>query len=208
MLKHFIMWQLKTHFAPAERLDIRQNLQQQVAALRTLYPGIKDYTVFTPTQSTGNYDVLLEAVFDTDETFYAFQHDPVHLQVAQYIQSVVQNKACVDFYCQPNCQGGFPMIRHVVTWRFYDTLSACERQSAAAKLKQDIEALQEQIEGVLSLSVTIDALPTCNPDILLDSTFASAEALAAYQIHPLHQAVGQYLSTVAGDRACIDFEIH
>ena len=207
MLKHLIMWQLKAHFTPDERQSDRQSLKQQLAALRTLYPGIKDYAVFTAAQPTGNYDVLLEAVFDTDETFSAFQHDPIHLQVAHYIQSVVQSKACVDFYCQPNCQGGSPMIRHIVAWRFYDTLSACERQTAAAKLKQDIEALQEQIEGVVSLAVTIDALPTSNRDILLDSTFVSAEALAAYQVNPLHQAVGQYLSTVAGDRACIDFEI-
>lgn len=98
------------------------------------------------------------------------------------------------------------MIRHLVTWRFYDTLSASERQSAASKLKHDMEALQTQIDGVLSLTVIIDPLATSNRDILLDSTFISAEALAAYQNDPRHQAVGQYLSTVAGDRACIDFE--
>lgn len=98
------------------------------------------------------------------------------------------------------------MIRHIVAWRFYDTLSASERQSAAAKLKHDIEALQTQIDGVLSLSVVINPLPTSNRDLLLDSAFVSVEALAAYQSDPRHQAVGQYLSTVAGDRACIDFE--
>lgn len=99
------------------------------------------------------------------------------------------------------------MIRHIVSWRFYDTLSEAERQSAAAKLKHDIEALQTQIDGVLSLTVITSPLPTSNRDILLDSAFVSVEALAAYQIDPRHQAVGQYLSTVAGDRACIDFEV-
>ena len=99
------------------------------------------------------------------------------------------------------------MIKHIVAWRFYDTLSASERQNAARKLKHDIEALKPQIDGVLSLTVIIDPLPTSNRDILLDGTFVSTEALAAYQIDPRHQAVGQYLSTVAGDRACIDFEV-
>ena len=99
------------------------------------------------------------------------------------------------------------MIKHIVTWRFYDTLSASERQSAALKLKHDMEALQTQIDGVHSLAVIIDPLPTSNRDILLESTFVSAEALALYQNDPRHQAVGQYLSTVAGDRACIDFEV-
>lgn len=97
------------------------------------------------------------------------------------------------------------MIKHLVMWQFKDNLSLDERKNVAGKLKGDIEALQGQIPGIISLKVVIDALPTSNRDILLDSAFTSVEALAAYQIHPLHQAVAAYLGTVADNRACLDY---
>lgn len=100
------------------------------------------------------------------------------------------------------------MIKHIVTWRFYDTLSASERQSAALKLKHDMEALQTQIDGVLSLAVIIDPLPTSNRDILLESTFVSAEALALYQNDPRPPSRRANTSAPSpADRACIDFRV-
>ena len=45
-----------------------------------------------------------------------------------------------------------------------------------------------------------------NRDVALISEFTDTEALAAYQVHPDHLAAKEYIGSVAGNRACLDYE--
>lgn len=208
MIKHMIMWQFKDSLSADEKQTAINKLVQDIAAVQKISEGITEYHLQPSTEMSSNYDLLLLVGFDTQEHFDAFQHDPFHLQVAQYLASVMQSKACQDYDDDAVTEHGeAPMIRHIVMWRFDDRLSVPERQTAAIRLKHDIEGLKEQIPGVHKLTVNIEPLASSNRDILLDSIFDSAKALAAYQIDPRHVAVGQYLSAVAGERACIDFKL-
>ena len=97
------------------------------------------------------------------------------------------------------------MIRHMVSWRFKEGFSDEEKRHYAQKMKADLEALKTVIPGILLLEVIIDVLPSSNQDVLLNSLFESAEALAAYQPHPSHASVSKWVGTVMQDRTCIDF---
>ena len=57
-------------------------------------------------------------------------------------------------------------------------------------------------------SVNINGLPSSNADLMLDTTFESAEALKCYSKHPAHVAGAD--SKVRPDyknRVCLDYEV-
>ena len=97
------------------------------------------------------------------------------------------------------------MIRHIVMWNFKDGFANHENIEHAKKVKTELEALIQYIDGIIELKVHINALSTSNKDIVLNSLFESEETLAEYQIHPEHKRVGAYVGTVMQNRVCIDY---
>ncbi len=99
------------------------------------------------------------------------------------------------------------MVKHVIIWNFKEELSAEERKTAAAKIKEGIEGLLGQIDGLVDIKVFTDALESSSGDLILDSTFVDEAALKGYQVHPKHVAVATYVRSQVGSRACFDYEI-
>ena len=90
------------------------------------------------------------------------------------------------------------MVKHVILWQLKDELSAEEKATVKAGIK----------EGLESLSVNIDALPSSNADLMLDTTFESAEALKGYSTHPAHVAVANSkVRPYYKNRVCLDYEV-
>ena len=53
-----------------------------------------------------------------------------------------------------------------------------------------------------------ESLPSSNVDIMLDTTFESAEALQGYSVHPAHVAVADgKVRPYTATRSCMDFEV-
>lgn len=98
------------------------------------------------------------------------------------------------------------MVHHIVLWNLKEELSDTERKEAALRIKKELEAVKEQVFGVLSLRVVTDGLASGNKDIALISSFESEEALKAYQVHPAHVAAGAYVGSVTVGRVCFDYE--
>ena len=99
------------------------------------------------------------------------------------------------------------MIKHIILWTLKPELTAAEKETACKNAKEQLEALQGKIEGLVAIKVNVSALPTSNVDIMLDSTLESKEALAHYAAHPLHVAVADnYIRPFCSERRCFDFE--
>ena len=81
------------------------------------------------------------------------------------------------------------MVKHVILWQLKDELSAEEKAAVKAGIKEGLESLSGKIPGLVDIHVNIDALPSSNADLMLDTTFESAEALKDYSTHPAHVAV-------------------
>ena len=81
------------------------------------------------------------------------------------------------------------MVKHVILWQLKDELSAEEKAAVKAGIKEGLESLSGKIPGLVDIHVNIDALPSSNADLMLDTTFESAEALKGYSTHPAHVAV-------------------
>ncbi len=98
------------------------------------------------------------------------------------------------------------MIKHIVLWKLTDQLTKEEKNEVVAAAKKHLEGLKGKIDGLIDIQVEIDPLASSNVDLMLDSTFASEEALANYAVHPEHVAVADaYVRPYIKTRSCIDF---
>ncbi|MGD9611585.1 MAG: Dabb family protein [Kiritimatiellia bacterium] len=99
------------------------------------------------------------------------------------------------------------MIRHVVAWRLKDSALGNAKAANARRMKEKLEALRGRIPGLLRLEVGLDFSAGENSsDVVLLADFESREALAAYLVHPEHQAVVAFVSPIVAERRLVDCE--
>lgn len=99
------------------------------------------------------------------------------------------------------------MVKHVIIWTLKPEFTPEEKRAAAEKIKSSLEGLMGKIDGMTSVKVNIDLLPSSTGDIMLDTEFTDENALKAYQVHPDHvYAANTYVRPVTADRKCVDYQ--
>jgi hypothetical protein len=100
------------------------------------------------------------------------------------------------------------MVKHIVLFKLKDRAEGASRADNARVAKARLEALRGKIPGLLDLTVGLNPDPNDSSyDLALDSTFESREALAAYQVHPEHQAVADFIGRVRESRTVADYHV-
>lgn len=97
------------------------------------------------------------------------------------------------------------MVKHIILWKLKSDMTEEEKTAARAEAKRRLESLNGKIEGLVSLTVVTDRLPSSNADMMLDSVFTDADALAGYQVNPLHLEAAGFVRSVVESRLCLDF---
>lgn len=99
------------------------------------------------------------------------------------------------------------MVKHVIIWKLKD-MPESEKAEHKRLIKEGLGSLNGKIEGLTEIKVITKLLPTSTGDLMLDSTFTSAEALKGYSVHPEHVKVAdERVRPFVADRKCVDFEI-
>lgn len=99
------------------------------------------------------------------------------------------------------------MIKHIIIWNLKDEFNADEKAKIKEGIKSGLEGLKGKIDGLLDIKVITDYLPSSNGEVMLDSTFESAEALKAYAVHPAHVEVADRdVRPFTKSRSCMDFD--
>lgn len=100
------------------------------------------------------------------------------------------------------------MVKHVILWQLKDELSAEEKENVKKGIKEGLEGLKGQIEGLREIKVNITSLPSSNADLMLDSLFDNAECLKNYSVNPAHVKVAnEKVRPFTKTRTCLDFEV-
>lgn len=100
------------------------------------------------------------------------------------------------------------MVKHIILWKLKDEYSASEKEEIKRNIKNGLEGLIGKIPGLSEIKVHISPLASSTTDVMLDSSFASGEALKAYAVHPEHVAVADaFVRPFTAVRSCFDFEI-
>jgi quinol monooxygenase YgiN len=93
------------------------------------------------------------------------------------------------------------MIRHVVIWKL-------KNPADAPRFKALPDSCRALAVGTPEFEVGVCARGfEANADVVLVSTFTNAEALAAYQTHPHHQAAKLQLGPLSESRRVLDYHI-
>ena len=99
------------------------------------------------------------------------------------------------------------MIQHIVVWKLVDQ-SPAERAETVERFSRELNDLVGTVPGLLSISLTPDLRDTeSNMDVSLISLHESREALATYQSHPDHVAIGAWWGPLVVQRGAVDSEI-
>jgi hypothetical protein len=99
------------------------------------------------------------------------------------------------------------MIKHIVFWKLKDFAEGASKKENAIKVKAMLEEMRGKIPGMLKLEVGINFEASDSAcDISLYSEFESRAALDAYQIHPEHMKVKEFLPLVRTERYVVDYE--
>lgn len=98
------------------------------------------------------------------------------------------------------------MVKHMIVWKFKDEIA--DKAAASAEIKTALEGLVGKIEGLSEMHILTEGLPSSSGDLMMDSSFVSAEALALYQKHPLHVAIADGLVRPSmASRLSFDYEL-
>jgi hypothetical protein len=94
------------------------------------------------------------------------------------------------------------MLRHIVFFKLKNPTPEVLQET-----KNVLMNMKGKIPQLLDIEVGIDAVRSERSyDIALNTTFESLDAMNAYQVHPLHVEVGQYIAGVRESAVAVDYE--
>lgn len=97
------------------------------------------------------------------------------------------------------------MIKHLVFWKLKDSALGNDKSTNLKLVKEKLEALRG-LPGLLELEVGLDYVHgPASADVVLYSVFESQEALDAYQVHPRHVEVRDFIVSVVSGRQVVDY---
>ena len=99
------------------------------------------------------------------------------------------------------------MVKHIVFWRFKVSAAGQTKQQNMEQVKRQLEGLRG-LSGVIAVEVGFDMLNVdASCDVALYSAFENQAALDAYQQHPNHVAIKQFLGEVSEERYVVDYVV-
>lgn len=98
------------------------------------------------------------------------------------------------------------MLKHIVMWKLKPEAEGKTKAANALWMKERLEALVGVVPEVRTLQVGINVKESeMAYDAVLISTFENEEALAAYQVNPLHVEISSYCKKIRESRVVVDF---
>lgn len=92
MVKHTVLWKLKEDNKESNAAEMKSRLEALVSKInliKSLEVGINE--------NGGDYDVILITEFDNYEDLKAYDTNPEHVKVKQFITGVVDSRIAVDY---------------------------------------------------------------------------------------------------------------
>ncbi|KMZ11935.1 Stress responsive alpha-beta barrel domain protein Dabb [Candidatus Burkholderia humilis] len=93
-------------------------------------------------------------------------------------------------------------------WKLKEHAEGATREENAQKLKAKLETCRSIVKGQGHFEVGTAQLGfDCTYDVVLVSDFDDKAALDAYQVHPKHQALKDFVAAIRKARQYVDYEV-
>ncbi|MBQ4096755.1 MAG: Dabb family protein [Clostridia bacterium] len=97
MVKHIILWKLKESLTDEEKTAARAEAKSRLESLAGKIDGLIEIKVITDRLPSSNADMMLYSVFTSEDALASYQSNPLHVEAAGYVRSVVEARMCLDF---------------------------------------------------------------------------------------------------------------
>jgi hypothetical protein len=98
------------------------------------------------------------------------------------------------------------MLKHIVMWKLKETAEGKNKLENVLLMKRMLESLPGRIPEIEFLEVGVNANHSdAAYDVVLYSEFRDEAALYAYQEHPEHVKVADFVAKVREERVVVDY---
>ncbi len=100
------------------------------------------------------------------------------------------------------------MVRHLVLWRLHGDLRTPEAEQQRTQLMELIDTMRAGIGGLRALEIGFhDGGALDAADLGMLAVFHDWDALHAYETHPLHRALKEFLGPLRAEKRVLDYEV-
>lgn len=99
MVKHIILWTLRSELSESEKSKIKADIKRELEALKGQVPGLVDITVNIDNRlESSNCDLMLDSTLESPAALKAYATHPAHVHVANtYVRPYTVQRTCLDF---------------------------------------------------------------------------------------------------------------
>lgn len=101
MVKHIILWKLRSELSAAEKQSAAQAIKQGLESLQGQVPGLIDIHVQIDGRlDSSNADIMLDTTLESEEALKGYAVHPAHVAVANgVVRPNTELRTCLDFEC-------------------------------------------------------------------------------------------------------------
>lgn len=99
MVKHIILWTLKSEFSDTEKETIKAGIKEGLEGLVAKVPGLVEVKVQTAGRlGSSNADLMLDCTLESAEALKAYAVHPAHVEVANTkVRPYTALRSCLDY---------------------------------------------------------------------------------------------------------------
>lgn len=98
MVKHVILWTLKSEYSEEEKTKIKENIKKEIEGLMGKIEGLTEIKVNIEKLATSNADLMLDSTFVSEQALKDYAVHPDHVAVADnFVRPYTQNRSCLDY---------------------------------------------------------------------------------------------------------------
>lgn len=98
MVKHVILWTLKSDYTEEEKDTIKANIKKGLEGLLGKVPGLIEIKVYTNGLASSNVDLMLDSTLVDEDALKAYAVHPDHVEVANtLVRPYTAVRSCLDY---------------------------------------------------------------------------------------------------------------
>ena len=99
MVKHIILWKLRSDLSAAQKQEAALAIKQGLEGLQGKVPGLIDIHVQATGQlASSNADIMLDSTLESEEALKGYAVHPAHLAVANgVVRPNTEVRTCLDY---------------------------------------------------------------------------------------------------------------
>lgn len=97
MVRHIVMWNYADGFTDEQNANNAKEMKQKLENLIAHIDGIKLLSVTVNPLPSGNRDIILDSIFESEEALKSYIDHPEHVRVGSFVRSVTKDRASIDY---------------------------------------------------------------------------------------------------------------